>query len=76
MTPRDVASGLEIINQVLEEQARVTQQGELQQEFIVDTSSSGKFMAKDLSRLSLLEASWAHILRKSRVWSSYYLLLR
>lgn len=40
LTPRDVASGLEVINQVLEEQARVTQQGELQQEFIVNTSSS------------------------------------
>lgn len=42
LTPRDVASGLEVINQVLEEQARVAQHGELQQEFIIDTSSSGK----------------------------------
>lgn len=48
LTPRDVASGLDVINQVLEEQARVAQQGELQQEFIVDASSSGKFMAKNL----------------------------
>ncbi|XP_036039620.1 regulator of telomere elongation helicase 1 isoform X5 [Onychomys torridus] len=37
LTPRDVASGLEAINQVLEEQARVAQQGELQVEFSADT---------------------------------------
>ncbi|NP_001160140.1 regulator of telomere elongation helicase 1 isoform 5 [Mus musculus] len=55
LTPRDVASGLEIINQVLEEQARVTQQGELQQEFIVDTSSSGLNMElEDIAKLKMI----------------------
>lgn len=47
LTPRDVASGLEAINQVLEEQARLAQQGELQLEFSADTPSSGKLMAKN-----------------------------
>lgn len=47
LTPRDVASGLEAINQVLEEQARVAQQGELQLEFSADTPSTGKFMTKN-----------------------------
>uniref|UniRef100_A0A8C6H5G9 Regulator of telomere elongation helicase 1 n=1 Tax=Mus spicilegus TaxID=10103 RepID=A0A8C6H5G9_MUSSI len=55
LTPRDVASGLEIINQVLEEQARVTQQSELQQEFIVDTSSSGLNMElEDIAKLKMI----------------------
>lgn len=47
MTPRDVASGLEAIDQVLEEQARVAQRDELQLEFSADTPSSGKFIAKN-----------------------------
>ncbi|XP_029392071.1 regulator of telomere elongation helicase 1 isoform X2 [Mus pahari] len=55
LTPRDVASGLEVINQVLEEQAQVTQQGELQQEFIVDTSSSGLNMElEDIAKLKMI----------------------
>ncbi|GAB1287339.1 Regulator of telomere elongation helicase 1 [Apodemus speciosus] len=55
LTPRDVASGLDVINQVLEEQARVTQQGELQQEFIVDTSSSGLNMElEDIAKLKMI----------------------
>ncbi|XP_028629854.1 regulator of telomere elongation helicase 1 isoform X2 [Grammomys surdaster] len=55
LTPRDVASGLEVINQVLEEQARVAQQGELQQEFIVDTSSSGLNMElEDIAKLKMI----------------------
>ncbi|XP_031228933.1 regulator of telomere elongation helicase 1 isoform X2 [Mastomys coucha] len=55
LTPRDVASGLEVINQVLEEQARVTQQGELQQEFIVNTSSSGLNMElEDIAKLKMI----------------------
>ncbi|XP_052040531.1 regulator of telomere elongation helicase 1 isoform X4 [Apodemus sylvaticus] len=55
LTPRDVASGLDVINQVLEEQARVAQQGELQQEFIVDTSSSGLNMElEDIAKLKMI----------------------
>uniref|UniRef100_UPI00374D6A78 regulator of telomere elongation helicase 1 isoform 6 n=1 Tax=Rattus norvegicus TaxID=10116 RepID=UPI00374D6A78 len=55
LTPRDVASGLEVINQVLEEQARVAQHGELQQEFIIDTSSSGLNMElEDIAKLKMI----------------------
>lgn len=55
LTPRDVASGLEVINQVLEEQARMAQHGELQQEFIIDTSSSGLNMElEDIAKLKMI----------------------
>lgn len=47
LTPCDLASGLEAINQVLEEQALVAQQSELQLEFSADTPSSGKIMTKN-----------------------------
>lgn len=47
LTPRDVASGLEAINQVLEEQARVAQQSEFHLEFSADTPGSGKIMTKN-----------------------------
>jgi regulator of telomere elongation helicase 1 len=46
LTPRDVTSGLEAIDQVLEEQTRVAQQGELHLEFSGDTLSSGEIVAK------------------------------
>lgn len=39
LTPHDVASGLDVIDQVLEEQSRAAQQGELRLEFSADTSS-------------------------------------
>nr|XP_042132908.1 regulator of telomere elongation helicase 1 isoform X4 [Peromyscus maniculatus bairdii] len=55
LTPRDVASGLEAINQVLEEQARVAQQGELQLEFSADTPSTGLNMElEDIAKLKMI----------------------
>ncbi|EGW11083.1 Regulator of telomere elongation helicase 1 [Cricetulus griseus] len=55
LTPRDVASGLEAINQVLEEQARLAQQGELQLEFSADTPSSGLSMElEDIAKLKMI----------------------
>lgn len=39
LTPHDVASGLEVIDQVLEEQSRAAQQGELRLEFSADANS-------------------------------------
>ncbi|KAL1786498.1 regulator of telomere elongation helicase 1 isoform X1 [Sigmodon hispidus] len=55
LTPRDLASGLEAINQVLEEQARVAQQGELQLEFSADTPSSGLNMElEDIAKLKMI----------------------
>lgn len=41
LTPHDVASGLEAIDQVLEEQTRMAQQSELQLELSMDPTSSG-----------------------------------
>uniref|UniRef100_A0A8C4N8L8 Regulator of telomere elongation helicase 1 n=1 Tax=Equus asinus asinus TaxID=83772 RepID=A0A8C4N8L8_EQUAS len=41
LTPHDVASGLDVIDQVLEEQTKVAQQGDLLLEFSADSSSSG-----------------------------------
>ncbi|XP_023560106.1 regulator of telomere elongation helicase 1 isoform X3 [Octodon degus] len=55
LTPRDVASGLDAINQVLEEQTRVAQQSELQLEFSMDPTSSGLNMQlEDLAKLKLI----------------------
>ncbi|XP_059118123.1 regulator of telomere elongation helicase 1 isoform X2 [Peromyscus eremicus] len=55
LTPHDVASGLEAINQVLEEQARVAQQGELQLEFSADTPSTGLNMElEDIAKLKMI----------------------
>ncbi|XP_075819494.1 regulator of telomere elongation helicase 1 isoform X1 [Microtus pennsylvanicus] len=55
LTPRDLASGLEAINQVLEEQARVAQQSELQLEFSADTPSSGFNMElEDIAKLKMI----------------------
>lgn len=39
LTPHDVASGLEVIDQILEEQSRAAQQGELRLEFSADANS-------------------------------------
>ena len=38
LTPHDVASGLDVLDQVLEEQARAAQQGELHSDFSPDPS--------------------------------------
>ncbi|XP_050999969.1 regulator of telomere elongation helicase 1 [Acomys russatus] len=55
LTPRDVASGLEAISQVLEEQARMAQQSELQLEFGADISSSGLSMGlEDIAKLKMI----------------------
>ncbi|XP_051040427.1 regulator of telomere elongation helicase 1 isoform X1 [Phodopus roborovskii] len=55
LTPRDVASGLEAIDQVLEEQARGAQQGEFQLEFSADTPSSGLSMElEDIAKLKMI----------------------
>lgn len=40
LTPHDVASGLDAISQVLEEQTRAAQQGELSLAFGVDSTSA------------------------------------
>ncbi|XP_069892833.1 regulator of telomere elongation helicase 1-like isoform X2 [Dipodomys merriami] len=55
LTPRDVASGLEALDQVLEEQTRVAQQGELHLEFSMDTPSSGINMnLEDIAKLKMI----------------------
>nr|XP_020016632.1 regulator of telomere elongation helicase 1 isoform X2 [Castor canadensis] len=55
LTPRDVTSGLEAIDQVLEEQTRVAQQGELHLEFSGDTLSSGLSMElEDIAKLKMI----------------------
>uniref|UniRef100_A0A8C8YEY4 Regulator of telomere elongation helicase 1 n=1 Tax=Prolemur simus TaxID=1328070 RepID=A0A8C8YEY4_PROSS len=46
LTPHDLASGLDAVDQVLEEQARVAQQGEFRLELSADSSSSGEFPAR------------------------------
>lgn len=42
LTPHDVASGLDVIDQVLEEQTKVAQQAELHLEFSADSAGSGE----------------------------------
>ncbi|XP_048205707.1 regulator of telomere elongation helicase 1 [Perognathus longimembris pacificus] len=56
LTPHDVASGLEAIDQVLEEQTtRVAQQGEPHLDFNVDTPSSGLSMdLEDIAKLKMI----------------------
>lgn len=52
LTPHDVASGLEAIDQVLEEQTRMAQQSELQLELSMDPTSSGLNMQlEDIAKL-------------------------
>ena len=43
LTPHDVASGLDAIDQVLEEQTKVAQQGEFHLDFNADSAASGEF---------------------------------
>ncbi|XP_023367699.1 regulator of telomere elongation helicase 1 isoform X2 [Otolemur garnettii] len=55
LTPHDLASGLDVIDQVLEEQAMVAQQGELRLEFSADSSSSGLNMElEDIAKLKTI----------------------
>ncbi|XP_039092874.1 LOW QUALITY PROTEIN: regulator of telomere elongation helicase 1 [Hyaena hyaena] len=52
LTPQDVASGLDAIDQVLEEQTRVVQQGELRFDFGADAAASGLHMElEDIAKL-------------------------
>ncbi|NIG59003.1 regulator of telomere elongation helicase 1 [Pontoporia blainvillei] len=44
LTPHDVASGLDVIDEVLEEQAKVARRAELHPEFGADSASSGGFL--------------------------------
>ncbi|XP_010631657.1 regulator of telomere elongation helicase 1 isoform X2 [Fukomys damarensis] len=55
LTPHDVASGLDAIDQVLEEQTRVAQQSELQLELSTDPTSSGLNMQlEDIAKLKMI----------------------
>ncbi|MBV97698.1 Regulator of telomere elongation helicase 1, partial [Eschrichtius robustus] len=45
LTPHDVASGLDVIDQVLQEQTKVAQQAELHPEFSADAAGSGALRA-------------------------------
>ncbi|XP_076708238.1 regulator of telomere elongation helicase 1 isoform X2 [Callospermophilus lateralis] len=55
LTPRDVASGLDAIDQVLEEQTRVVQQGELCLELSADALGTGLHMElQDIAKLKMI----------------------
>ncbi|XP_022453092.1 regulator of telomere elongation helicase 1 isoform X10 [Delphinapterus leucas] len=55
LTPHDVASGLDVIDQVLEEQAKVAWQAELHPEFSADSASSGlNLELEDLAKLKTI----------------------
>nr|XP_045012278.1 regulator of telomere elongation helicase 1 isoform X3 [Jaculus jaculus] len=55
LTPRDMASGLEAIDHVLEEQTRVAQQSELYLEFSVHTPNSGLNMElENIAKLKMI----------------------
>ncbi|XP_007462334.1 PREDICTED: regulator of telomere elongation helicase 1 [Lipotes vexillifer] len=55
LTPHDVASGLDVIDQVLEEQAKVARQTELHPEFSADSASSGlNLELEDLAKLKTI----------------------
>ncbi|XP_032459723.1 regulator of telomere elongation helicase 1 isoform X2 [Phocoena sinus] len=55
LTPHDVASGLDVIDQVLEEQAKVARQAELHPEFSADSASSGlNLELEDLAKLKTI----------------------
>ncbi|XP_028926263.1 regulator of telomere elongation helicase 1 isoform X1 [Ornithorhynchus anatinus] len=52
LTPYDLASGLDVINQVLEEQAKVLQQNEIQAEFNMEFANSGLNMElEDIAKI-------------------------
>ena len=50
LTPHDVASGLDVIDQVLEERTKVAQQAELHPEFSADSAGSGELTVGPTSR--------------------------
>uniref|UniRef100_A0A2K6ETU4 Regulator of telomere elongation helicase 1 n=1 Tax=Propithecus coquereli TaxID=379532 RepID=A0A2K6ETU4_PROCO len=55
LTPHDLASGLDAIDQVLEEQAKAAQQGELRLELSVDSSSAGlNVELEDIAKLKTI----------------------
>nr|CAI9713125.1 unnamed protein product [Rangifer tarandus platyrhynchus] len=55
LTPHDVASGLDVIDQVLEERTKVAQQAELHPEFIADSAGSGlNLELEDLAKLKMI----------------------
>ncbi|XP_053055661.1 regulator of telomere elongation helicase 1 isoform X5 [Acinonyx jubatus] len=55
LTPHDVASGLDAIDQVLEEQTKVAQQGEFHLDFSADSAASGLRMElEDLAKLKVI----------------------
>ncbi|XP_059975842.1 regulator of telomere elongation helicase 1 isoform X2 [Mesoplodon densirostris] len=55
LTPHDVASGLDVIDQVLEEQTKVAQQADLHPEFSADSASSGlNLELEDLAKLKTI----------------------
>nr|KAF6330923.1 regulator of telomere elongation helicase 1 [Myotis myotis] len=54
LTPHDVASGLDVIDQVLEEQSRAAQQGELRLEFSADANSGLTMELEDIAKLKMI----------------------
>ncbi|XP_045433235.1 regulator of telomere elongation helicase 1 isoform X1 [Pipistrellus kuhlii] len=54
LTPHDVASGLDVIDQVLEEQSRAAQQGELRLEFSADANSGLNMELEDIAKLKMI----------------------
>ncbi|XP_044783338.1 regulator of telomere elongation helicase 1 isoform X4 [Bubalus bubalis] len=55
LTPHDVASGLDVIDQVLEERTKVAQQAELHPEFSADSAGSGlNLELEDLAKLKMI----------------------
>lgn len=54
LTPHDVASGLDVIDQVLEEQSRAAQQGELVLEFSADANSGLNMELEDIAKLKMI----------------------
>ncbi|XP_043409343.1 regulator of telomere elongation helicase 1 isoform X3 [Prionailurus bengalensis] len=55
LTPHDMASGLDAIDQVLEEQTKVAQQGEFHLDFSADSAASGLRMElEDLAKLKVI----------------------
>ncbi|XP_015423186.1 PREDICTED: regulator of telomere elongation helicase 1 isoform X2 [Myotis davidii] len=54
LTPHDVASGLDVLDQILEEQSRAAQQGELRLEFSADANSGLNMELEDIAKLKMI----------------------
>ncbi|XP_014388295.1 PREDICTED: regulator of telomere elongation helicase 1 isoform X3 [Myotis brandtii] len=54
LTPHDVASGLDVIDQILEEQSRAAQQGELRLEFSADANTGLNMELEDIAKLKMI----------------------